>query len=273
MFALFWPQDGSSQLYYYLVFSCKLAGLQCILYFESSSKCLPPVSSVSESALAWTSPSLVTNEVGFFGEKLEAIYFTACFFPKQNLWAGALEFGVGGGERVTTGFFLRDIPVLEAELSVCSGDLIAAWGAPGLPLLARNHCHTDGGKGDQGPSTVSMLCPKQSLLTVIECWAEDGSPPLATTFAWNLPSAAGGWRQNEKCWHRALPGKTPCPWKLEGKRTLCLWLQQPGVASFWLSCEVESEEWSWFRYQILLLLLPNFCRSSWIDVSLFTLCL
>lgn len=178
MFALFWPQDGSSQLYYYLVISCKLAGLQFILYFESPSKCLPPVSSVSESALAWTSPSLVTNGVGFFGGKLEAIYFTACFFPKQNLWAGALEFVVGGGERVTAVFFLSDIPVLEAELSVCSGDLIAAWGAPGLPLLAWNHCHTNWGKGDQGPSIVSVLYPKQSLLTVIECWAEDGSPHL-----------------------------------------------------------------------------------------------
>ena len=120
-----------------------------------------------------------------------------------------------GRERVMAQFFLSDIPVPEAELAGWGGDWIATWSAPGLPLLAWNHCAQIRAKAIRPPALSCALPP-------VEPSYYDWEPPVSAALAGNLPTATGSWRQNEKHWHHAFPGKKPHPRELEEESTLVL---------------------------------------------------
>lgn len=89
--------------------------------------------------------------------------------------------------------------------------------------------HYKAGKGDQGPSILSMPHSRQTLCSMSGVWLKDVRYHLLTTVTQNLALEIGSWGLDKKKWSPASHEKKTL-W-LEDRRegALCSWLQQSGV--------------------------------------------
>lgn len=142
-----------------------------------------------------TSPCSLANKVSFFGKRLGAICFIACFLLQKNLWARALELGSG----IWT--------VMSFYLSYTSHLRNWAGGGGGCSGFRSSWCGTTvswAGTRVIGASELPVaLWPKIEPLSQ---WEPDGrrQPHLLATLAQNSVSTTDIWGHDEKCWHPAL---------------------------------------------------------------------
>lgn len=113
------------------------------------------------------------------GNRLGAICFIVRIFSQANLWARALELGMG----IMADFSLSAILLLGAE-HWWGDSWIAAWGLLGLPLLVWSHCLMSQGRGDQELSILNTLYPQCSLYPLSGGLIAKESPYLLTIPTW-----------------------------------------------------------------------------------------
>lgn len=151
---LFWPQEDSFQLFFHLMPSCKLAGLQFSLNLPVVFT--TPLPFLTAHVGFWTSSLSVAIEDHSRGRKLGAICFMV-FVPQKNLWVRALDL-----EMWTIVSFSENhtlIPLWVEYLVESEGTTTRVLS---LPLLAWNHHLRSWGKSDHARARylLSMSHPQ-----------------------------------------------------------------------------------------------------------------
>lgn len=131
---LFWTQEGTFLLPYFLVLSCELAySLNCIFIgfmnllpvaFHQNLYCSCSVLEYPPRCFKWSQ---------FLCEEIRSHWFLCTVYSTgKNLWARALELRV----KTITDFSLSETPTVGTK---CAVEGAVAWGLLDLPLLVQNH--------------------------------------------------------------------------------------------------------------------------------------